>query len=145
MRALLDINVLSALHDRDHVHHIRAATWFEANIHHWGVEHWEEFIMSVEAPGLLEWDASSPLPQPAVIHLPGEAKRLLQRLAHAWVVPWLDRLRPRPLTGHPHPLPPALQTARKHRDPVHPGRRCRRRNRTPSSTSTALSMCQKLR
>ena len=34
MRALLDINVLIALHDRDHVHHIRAATWFEANIEH---------------------------------------------------------------------------------------------------------------
>jgi uncharacterized protein len=34
MRALLDINVLIALHDRDHVHHIRAATWFEANIQH---------------------------------------------------------------------------------------------------------------
>ena len=31
MRALLDINVLIALHDRDHVHHVRAATWFEAN------------------------------------------------------------------------------------------------------------------
>ena len=34
MRALLDINVLIALHDRDHVHHIRAATWFEAHIEH---------------------------------------------------------------------------------------------------------------
>ena len=34
MRALLDINVLIALHDRDHVHHIRAATWFEANVEH---------------------------------------------------------------------------------------------------------------
>ena len=34
MRALLDINVLVALHDRDHVHHVRAATWFEANIEH---------------------------------------------------------------------------------------------------------------
>ncbi len=32
MRALLDINVLIALHDRDHVHHQRAALWFEANI-----------------------------------------------------------------------------------------------------------------
>lgn len=31
MRALLDINVLIALHDRDHVHHVRAASWFEAN------------------------------------------------------------------------------------------------------------------
>jgi toxin-antitoxin system PIN domain toxin len=32
MRALLDINVLIALHDRDHVHHERAALWLEANI-----------------------------------------------------------------------------------------------------------------
>lgn len=28
MRSLLDVNVLIALHDRDHVHHERAATWF---------------------------------------------------------------------------------------------------------------------
>ena len=28
MRALLDVNVLIALHDRDHVHHPRAAQWF---------------------------------------------------------------------------------------------------------------------
>lgn len=34
MRALLDINVLIALHDRDHVHHQRAAIWFESNVVH---------------------------------------------------------------------------------------------------------------
>ncbi len=32
MRGLLDINVLIALHDRDHVHHERAALWFESNV-----------------------------------------------------------------------------------------------------------------
>jgi toxin-antitoxin system PIN domain toxin len=32
MRALLDINVLIALHDRDHIHHERAALWLENNI-----------------------------------------------------------------------------------------------------------------
>lgn len=32
MRALFDVNVLIALHDRDHVHHVRAAEWFEAHI-----------------------------------------------------------------------------------------------------------------
>ena len=32
MRALLDVNVLIALHDRDHVHHEQAALWFEQNI-----------------------------------------------------------------------------------------------------------------
>ncbi|WP_295522276.1 TA system VapC family ribonuclease toxin [Limnohabitans sp. Rim8] len=34
MRALFDVNVLIALHDRDHVHHVRAAQWFEDHIHH---------------------------------------------------------------------------------------------------------------
>jgi toxin-antitoxin system PIN domain toxin len=34
MRALLDINVLIALHDRDHIHHERAALWLDANIAH---------------------------------------------------------------------------------------------------------------
>jgi uncharacterized protein len=33
MRALLDVNVLIALHDRDHVHDIQAAIWFETNVH----------------------------------------------------------------------------------------------------------------
>ena len=31
MRALLDVNVLIALHDRDHVHHTRAADWLDAH------------------------------------------------------------------------------------------------------------------
>jgi len=32
MRALLDVNMLIALHDRDHVHHTRAGEWLEAHI-----------------------------------------------------------------------------------------------------------------
>lgn len=32
MRALLDVNVLIALHDQDHVHHLRAAQWLFANM-----------------------------------------------------------------------------------------------------------------
>jgi uncharacterized protein len=31
MRSLLDVNVLIALHDAQHVHHALAADWFEAN------------------------------------------------------------------------------------------------------------------
>jgi len=34
MRALLDVNVLIALHDLDHVHHARAASWLDTNIQH---------------------------------------------------------------------------------------------------------------
>jgi hypothetical protein len=32
MRALLDVNVLIALHDADHVHHTLAAAWLDANV-----------------------------------------------------------------------------------------------------------------
>ena len=34
MRALLDVNVLIALHDRDHVHHVHAGAWLADNIAH---------------------------------------------------------------------------------------------------------------
>ena len=34
MRALLDVNLLIAMHDREHVHHERAAQWLESNIEH---------------------------------------------------------------------------------------------------------------
>lgn len=34
MRALLDINILIALHDRDHVHHRLASNWLAANMQH---------------------------------------------------------------------------------------------------------------
>ena len=33
-RALLDVNVLIALHDEQNVHHLVAARWFEANARH---------------------------------------------------------------------------------------------------------------
>jgi toxin-antitoxin system PIN domain toxin len=33
-RALLDVNVLIALHDEQHIHHVVAARWFEANARH---------------------------------------------------------------------------------------------------------------
>jgi uncharacterized protein len=32
MRSLLDINVLIAVHDRDHVHHVQAANWLASHI-----------------------------------------------------------------------------------------------------------------
>lgn len=34
MRALLDVNVLIALHDQDHVHHAKAASWLTHNAAH---------------------------------------------------------------------------------------------------------------
>lgn len=34
MQALFDVNVLIALHDREHVHHALAAQWLESNIEH---------------------------------------------------------------------------------------------------------------
>ena len=82
MRALLDINVLIALHDRDHVHHIRAATWFEANVEHG----WASCPLTqngclriMNQPGF-----SSPQPLPALI-------AMLQRSTRASVhETWMD-------------------------------------------------------
>ena len=34
MRALLDVNVLIALHDQDHVYHVKAASWLTHNPAH---------------------------------------------------------------------------------------------------------------
>lgn len=34
MRALLDVNVLIALHDPDHIHHVRAVAWLTSEIQH---------------------------------------------------------------------------------------------------------------
>jgi hypothetical protein len=86
------------------------STWTEADIHHWGVENWEEFIIRRgDAPGLFKWDGISPLPEPVPGHLPGKVKRLVQRVAHACVVPWLDHLRPQLPSGGPHPLPSEVQ------------------------------------
>lgn len=85
-------------------------TWTEADIHHWGEENWENLIiMRDNAPELLQWDGTSPLPAPVPVHLPGKVKRLVQRVAHACIVSWLDGLRPKLSCGGPHPLPFEVQ------------------------------------
>lgn len=84
-------------------------TWAAAESHHWGVPDWERFVTGLDTPGLQCWDGKAPLSISVPEHLPGRAKRLVQRLAHAFVVPWLDPLRPRLATGNPHPLPKDVQ------------------------------------
>ena len=79
-------------------------TWASADTHHWGAASWEDFVARMDMPGLLAWDGASPLPASVPCHLPGQTKRLVQRMAHAFVVPWLDHLRPKMSTGQPHPL-----------------------------------------
>ena len=70
-RALLDVNVLIALHDEQHVHHGVAARWFEANARHgWAscplTQNGCVRIMS--QPGY-----PSPVPLPAVIAMLGRS------------------------------------------------------------------------
>jgi len=75
MRALLDVNVLIALHDADHVHHIRAAEWFEAH-------------------NMTGW-ASTPLTQNGCLRIMGQAgysnpqplKQLMQMLQRSTAAP----------------------------------------------------------
>ena len=76
MRALLDVNVLIALHDCDHVHHTRAANWLDAH----------------SAPG---W-ASSPLTQNGCLRImsqgayinPQPLAVLVQMLQNSTATPW---------------------------------------------------------
>lgn len=76
MRALLDVNVLIALHDSDHVHHTRAADWLDAH----------------SAQG---W-ASSPLTQNGCLRIMGQSAYsnpqplavLVQMLQNSTATPW---------------------------------------------------------
>lgn len=84
MRALLDVNVLIALHDQDHVHHHRAADWLARHIAHgWA-------SCSLTQNGCLRIMAqpgySHPQPLPVLVRM---LQRSTQSRAHAF---WADGL-----------------------------------------------------
>jgi len=84
MRALLDVNVLIALHDRDHVHHVRAAQWFEDNV----ADGWATCALTqngcLRIMGLPGY--SNPQPLPALIDM---LKKSTQNARHAF---WSDEI-----------------------------------------------------
>ena len=70
--------------------------WSRPDAHHWSQDDWQSFIVSSDDPGLHYWQPGSPLPEfPFADHLARPHIRAAERLAHACLLPVLDRLRPR--------------------------------------------------
>jgi predicted nucleic acid-binding protein len=77
MRALLDINVLIALHDGDHVHHDRAVAWFDAHIQ----QGWASSPLTQNGCLRIMSQAAYANPQPLAMLVPHVAKRHRRALA----------------------------------------------------------------
>lgn len=82
MRALLDVNVLIALFDPDHVHHLDATRWFSAE----GGQGWASCPLTQN--GCLRVLGSSGYPRP--VPLPEMRARLTEATAHAVHEFWAD-------------------------------------------------------
>jgi hypothetical protein len=65
-----------------------------AVVTHWEVKDWTQHVVCDETPGLQYWSPGAELPGPRFTnHLAPMPKRILQRLAHASLLPILDRFR----------------------------------------------------
>ena len=70
---------------------------------HWAKADWREHVLANNSPDLRYWKPGTALPEMHFWnHLAPFPKRALQRLAHAWFLPLLDRFRPRyPESAYP--------------------------------------------
>ena len=77
--------------------------------HHWAQGDWRSFILRGDHPDLHHWQPGSPLPEfDFANHLAPPHVRAAQRIAHACLLPLLDRLRPRhPDHAYPQRIPAA--------------------------------------
>jgi glycosyltransferase involved in cell wall biosynthesis len=70
--------------------------WSRPREHHWTQGDWRSFVLPADRPELHYWRAGAPLPEFRFTnHLASPPMRAAQRLAHACLLPVLDRLRPR--------------------------------------------------
>jgi len=70
------------------------ANWL-LDYHYWETAEWREFITPNNSPNLLHWVPGSLIPElHQKNHLAPGPKRLIQRITHACVLPFLDRVRP---------------------------------------------------
>jgi glycosyltransferase involved in cell wall biosynthesis len=71
--------------------------WSSSDQHHWSQGDWRSFVVADDHPNLHHWEPGSPLPEHHFTnHLAKPHVRAAQRIAHACLLPMLDRLR----TGH---------------------------------------------
>lgn len=81
--------------------------WAKPEQHHWSEDDWRKFIIGDHDPELYYWQPNSDLPKYQLTnHLKPAHIRLLQRLAHQFLLPILDRQRPSfPDDIRPQPIP----------------------------------------
>ncbi len=83
------------------------SNWSKPELHHWSEREWRRFITPVDAEGLCYWAPGSALPEVRQLnHLAAKPVRIVQRLAHAFLLPILDRTRDAwPEEARPQPIP----------------------------------------
>lgn len=70
------------------------ANWSRPELHHWAETEWRKFVVPDDAEGLRHWVPGSVLPEiDQTNHLAQPHFRLAQRVAHAFLLPILDRQR----------------------------------------------------
>ena len=82
--------------------------WSRPDEHHWTQGDWQTFIIPDDHPDLQYWQPGSALPEVHFAnHLAKPHLRAAQRIAHACLLPMLDRLRPPyPAEAYPQKVPP---------------------------------------
>jgi glycosyltransferase involved in cell wall biosynthesis len=78
-----------------------------ARDHHWAQADWHKLVTPDDQPDLRHWSPGTDLPEFHFMqHLTRAHIRAVQRLTHAWLLPVLDRLRPRwPESEFPQQIP----------------------------------------
>jgi hypothetical protein len=81
--------------------------WSRPDQHHWSQGDWQSFIMPDDHPDLRHWQPGTALPEFRFTnHLAQAQVRAAQRIAHACLLPMLDRLRARyPDDAYPQRIP----------------------------------------
>ena len=94
--------------------------WSRPDAHHWSQGDWQSFIVPADHPDLHYWQPASPLPEFRFAnHLAKPHVRAAQRLAHACLLPVLDRLRPRyPDDAYPQRAATVASSSVLHAEPL---------------------------
>lgn len=82
------------------------SNWSQPELHHWAEQEWRKFITQDDAPDLSHWEPGTQLPEVKQLnHLTKPHVRIAQRLAHSFLLPWLDSRRPKwPEHAYPQPI-----------------------------------------
>lgn len=86
------------------------SNWSRPELHHWTEQEWRNFVTPDNTPDLKHWSPGTPLQAVhQTNHLAKPHIRIAQRLAHACLLPLLDRRRPGwPQEAYPQRIPPEV-------------------------------------